>query len=149
MCTLSRFFSLKNAVVPDAVTSPTTRTLLLIFSNLQLRLPLRFLHMSDPLSHSNVSHDALSLPQIIARDDDAALKQACQQIILLPSSHYSREFLSPILASAVSAGAIRIAGFALLHGADPNYRLAENSGATLLHIAASQRDEAMVSGACL
>ena len=104
--------------------------------------------MSDSLAQSNISHDAHDLPHIIARDDDAALRQACQQHLLLPSSHSSREFLSPILASAVSAAAIRIAGLLLLHGADPNFRVAEHSGATLLHVAASQRDEAMVSGAC-
>jgi hypothetical protein len=92
-----------------------------------------------------VTHDALSVHSIISRDDDAALKEFWADHFRLPSSESSRAFLSAILASAVSAGAIRCAGAALLHGADPDFCLAENGGSSLLQVAALQGNSSMVS----
>jgi hypothetical protein len=93
---------------------------------------------------SNVSHDAPLVLSTIARDDDSALKQFCAEHFRLPSSESSRLFLSPILASAVSAGAIRCAGVALLHGADPDFCSTENGRSSLLQVAALRGDAAMV-----
>jgi hypothetical protein len=103
--------------------------------------------MSHLLLPSSDSLDAQPFLIIISRDDDVALKQSCKEHFLLPSSEVSRALLSPILAAAVSAGAIRCAGAALLHGADPDFRAAEHGGASMLHIAACRSDDAMVSDA--
>jgi hypothetical protein len=94
---------------------------------------------------SIVSIDAPSVLSIIARDDEVALKQFCAEHFRLPSSESSRAFLSPILASAVSAGAIRCAGAALLHGADPDFCSTQDGRTSLLQVAASQCSDAMVS----
>jgi hypothetical protein len=94
---------------------------------------------------SNVSIDAPSVLSIIARDDEVALKQFCAEHFRLPSSESSRAFLSPILASAVSAGAIRCAGAALLHGADPDFCSTQDGRTSLLQVAAIQCSDAMVS----
>ncbi len=96
---------------------------------------------------ASVSLDAHPLLTIISRDDDVALKQSCTEHFLLPSSETSRAFLSPLLATAVSAGAIRCAGAVLLHGADPDLRVAEHGCASMLQVAASKRDDAMVRDA--
>ena len=104
---------------------------------------------SQTLLPSNVGVGAHSILAIIARDDASALKQSCTQCFLLPSTEASRASLAPILACAVTTGAVQCAGAALLHGADPNLKLAEQAGATLLHVAASRRDEATVSNSYL
>jgi hypothetical protein len=94
---------------------------------------------------SNVSHGMPSILQTFARDDDAGLKDFCAEQFRLPSTESSRAFLSQILVHAVSAGAIRCAGAALLHGADPDFCLSEDGGSSLLQVAAMQGNIAMVS----
>jgi len=95
---------------------------------------------------SKVDSDAhLKILPIIGCDDASALKQSCKEHFVLPSTEASRAFLSPILASSVAAGAIQCASAVLLFGAHPNFQAADQGGATLLHLAASRRDEAMVS----
>ena len=96
---------------------------------------------------ATVGLDAHPFLTIISRDDDVALKQSCAEHFTLPSSEASRAFLSPLLAAAVSAGAIRCAGAVLLHGADPDFCITEHASASLLQIAASKCDGAMVSDA--
>jgi hypothetical protein len=99
------------------------------------------------MSHlpSSVCLHEHSLGSIIHRDDDVALRQSCKEHFLLPSSEASRAFLSPILADAVIAGAIRCAGAVLLHGADPDFHVTEHGCASVLQVAASQRNNEMVS----
>jgi hypothetical protein len=117
-----------------------------MFISIHSQLPQNRLHrMSSLLIRINGSSDANHIIPIIQRDDDVTLKQSYKEHFLIPSSETSRASLSPILAIAVSTGAIRCAGAALLHGADPDFLAADLGGASLLNVAAFQHNDAMVS----